>query len=220
VLPALAARGGAGGGRGWLRDGAAPHARAGREREACAVVVRLERLHANSGQAWARAAIARLRGLLDGEFDACFERALDLGRDAQNPFECARTALCYGARLRRTRERRRARPQLADALATFSRLGARPWAERAEAELRASGETRAPQRSYGTVLTPSEQQVARLVADGLSNREIAARLFVSVRTVEMHVSNAYRKLGIRSRSGLARYVLIGSAPAEHEALST
>ena len=70
------------------------------------------------------------------------------------------------------------------------------------------------------MLTPSEQQVAALVADALSNREIAARLFVSVRTVEMHVSNAYRKLGIRSRSGLARYVLIGSAPAEHEALST
>lgn len=219
-LEDLDASGGSGSLSRWLPELAESYARAGREGDARGVLHRLDELHADSGQAWAQAAIARLRGLLDDDFDDSFARALELGGEAQNAFERARTALCYGERLRRAGERKRSRAQLADALATFTRLGARPWAERAEAELRASGQTRAPQRSYGTVLTPSEQQVAALVADGLSNREIAMRLFVSVRTVEMHVSNAYRKLGIRSRTGLARYVLSGPAPAEHEPLST
>jgi DNA-binding CsgD family transcriptional regulator len=208
-----------------LPDLAESLARAGRESDAGDALRRLEELHSNSGQAWAQAAIARLHGLLESDFDAWFGRALELGGDAQNAFERARTALCYGERLRRAGDRRRARAHLADALSTFSRLGARPWTERTEAELRASGQTRAPQRSYRTVLTPSEQHIAALVADGLSNREIAMRLFVSVRTVEMHISNAYRKLRIRSRAGLARYVLTGQSEvgsgvtgAEHERL--
>lgn len=220
LLEDLDATGGAGSLSRWLPDLAEALARADRETDARVVLARLEQLHADSGQTWAYAAIARLHGLLDDDFSGFFDRALEVGRDAQNAFERARTALCYGERLRRAGERKRSRTQLAGALATFSRLRARPWAERADAELRASGQTRAAQRSYGTVLTPSEQQVANLVADGLSNREIAMRLFVSVRTVEMHLSNAYRKLGIRSRAGLARYVLTGPASLEHEPVST
>jgi DNA-binding NarL/FixJ family response regulator len=204
----------------WLPDLAEALLRAGRLDEARERIAQLEKVHADSRQKWAQAAAARLHGLIEDEFEGSFERALELGSTAYKPFELARTALYYGERLRRAGERRRARARLADALATFSRLGARPWASRAEAELRASGQTRAPQRSYGSLLTPSEQQVAALVADGLSNREIAERLFVSVRTVEMHISNAYRKLGIRSRTGLARYVLTDPAPAEHEPIST
>jgi DNA-binding NarL/FixJ family response regulator len=204
----------------WLPDLAEALLRAGRLDEARERIAQLEKVHADSRQKWAQAAAARLHGLIEDEFEGSFERALELGSTAYKPFELARTALYYGERLRRAGERRRARARLADALATFSRLGARPWSSRAEAELRASGQTRAPQRSYGSLLTPSEQQVAALVADGLSNREIAERLFVSVRTVEMHISNAYRKLGIRSRTGLARYVLTDPAPAEHEPIST
>jgi DNA-binding CsgD family transcriptional regulator len=191
----------------WLPDLAEALVRSGQHDEADHALGRLEALHGDDGQKWAQAAAARLHGMVEDEFDSSFARALELGAAAQTPFERARSALCYGERLRRAGKRRQARAQLGDALATFDRLGARAWAERAQSELRSSGQTRAPQRRYDAPLTPSEHQVATLVAEGLSNREIATRLFVSVRTVEMHVSNAYRKLGVRSRTGLSRYIL-------------
>jgi DNA-binding CsgD family transcriptional regulator len=203
----------------WLPDAAETLVRCERSDAARDALERFESIHCSSDQKWAAAAAARLHGLLEDEFDEPFTRALELGERAGNSFETARTALCYGERLRRRGARRDARAQLTKALATFVRVGARPWAQRAQAELRASGQTRAEHRALDTPLTPSERQVAALVAEGLSNQEIAMRLFVSVRTVEMHISRAYRKLGIRSRTGLARHVLTGagaSAPLGDE----
>ena len=127
--------------------------------------------------------------------------------EAGLPFETARTRLCYGEFLRRDRQRVRARDQLGAALATFDRLGAIAWARRAEAELRATGaRSRARTVSAAEVLTPAEMQVAVLVAEGLTNAEVATRLFVTPKTVEFHLSNIYRKFGLRSRAELANRV--------------
>ena len=119
----------------------------------------------------------------------------------RTPFERARTQLCFGERLRRARRRAEARTQLRAAVAQFDLLGARPWAERARVELRASGETaRKRDPTSAEQLTAQELQVARIVANGASNREAAAALFVSPKTIDSHLSSAYRKLGIRSRT--------------------
>jgi DNA-binding CsgD family transcriptional regulator len=128
------------------------------------------------------------------------------------PFELARTQLCHGQQLRRAKQRATARERLQAALATFERLDARPWADQARAELQATGETarRRPQPAASR-LTPQEFQVARLVAEGKSNRDIAAALFLSPKTVEFHLSNIHRKLGSGSRAQLVRLLL---RPAE------
>ena len=153
-----------------------------------------------------RAVVHRCLGLLAGEdaFDAHFSRALELHGNAW-PFAHARTELAYGERLRRAGRRSNARTQLRAALATFETVGADPWAERARRELRATGE-RIARRDPTTAeqLTPQELQIALLVARGATNREAAATVFLSPKTVEHHLSQIYRKLGLRSRSELAR----------------
>jgi DNA-binding NarL/FixJ family response regulator len=102
-------------------------------------------------------------------------------------------------------QRQRAREQLRAALETFDRIGARPWAERARTELGASGEhLRRRDPTTSEQLTPQELQIALLVADGLTNRDVGARLFLSVKTVEFHLTRIYRKLQIHSRSELVR----------------
>jgi DNA-binding CsgD family transcriptional regulator len=133
-----------------------------------------------------------------------FEAALALAEDAY-PLDLARIQLLYGEHLRRSRRRTDARSQLRAALDSFERLGAEPWAERARSELRASGET-ARKRDPSTLsqLTPQELQVAHLVADGLSNKEVAAQLFLSPRTIDAHLRSVFAKLGITSRTQLAR----------------
>jgi DNA-binding CsgD family transcriptional regulator len=141
---------------------------------------------------------------------AAFEEALRWHGGAHRPFELARTQLCYGEFLRRHHRRADARAQLGDALTTFTRLGAADWARRAEGELGATGMTSRRRASTATErLTPQELQVALVVADGATNAEAAARLFLSAKTIEFHLSNVYRKLGIRSRSALVRKVLDG-----------
>ena len=119
-------------------------------------------------------------------------------------FETARTRLAYGERLRRAAMRLRARDQLRVALDDFEDLGARRWAERAAAELAATGETvhrrGADPRSS---LTPQELQVSLLLVEGRTTREAAATLFLSPKTVEYHLRKVYTKLGIGSRSELA-----------------
>jgi DNA-binding NarL/FixJ family response regulator len=115
------------------------------------------------------------------------------------PFELARTQLCAGEQLRRARRRADARPHLAAAHATFAALGAEQWATRAASELRAAGERRGG-RSPNELLTVRERDVCTLVAGGATNREAAAALHVSPRTVEHHLRVAYRKLGVRSRT--------------------
>jgi DNA-binding CsgD family transcriptional regulator len=160
---------------------------------------------------WALAAVARYRGLMapDGEFEPHFTRALELHRITPTPFDLARTELCLGERLRRSGERRAARDQLTLALERFRRLGAEPWAVRAETELAAAGAKRAraeshrPDRPVQEVLTAQELQVAIAVAEGNSNKEVAAALFISSKTVEYHLGHIYRKLDIRSRTQLA-----------------
>ncbi len=131
-----------------------------------------------------------------------FEEALTIHAQNQTPFELARTALCFGERLRRSRSRVEARQVLRRALTIFESLGAAPWAERTRVELAASGET-LQRRHPIAALTPQERQVASIVGSGATNREAAVTLFVSPKTVEFHLGNVYRKLGVRSRTELA-----------------
>jgi DNA-binding NarL/FixJ family response regulator len=114
------------------------------------------------------------------------------------PFDRGRTLLALGEVQRRAKQKRAARVSLEAALATFEELGAKLWAEKARAELaRISG--RAPAGG----LTPTEQRIAELVAEGGSNKEVAAALFVTVKTVERNLTRIYEKLGVRSRTELA-----------------
>ena len=168
----------------------------------------LEQYEANAERAaspWAIAAAARCRGLLEareGNMSAAvgaFERSLDGLRERPYPFELGRTLLCLGAVRRRAQQKRDAREALDAALAIFEKLGARLWEEKAHTELRRiSG-----RRPADEDLTETERLVAELAAQGRSNREIAAELFMGVSTVEAHLSRVYRKLGIRSRAALA-----------------
>jgi DNA-binding CsgD family transcriptional regulator len=180
---------------------------AGRRRDAQRSLKLLEAFANASAAPWALARMAHCHGLLsDGALaQARFEEALDHHERARRPFEQARTRLAYGAHLRRARRRVDARGHLTAALDAFETLGAEPWAERARIELRACGLTareRDPPRLQN--LTPQEVQVARFVGRGLSTREVAAQLFLSPRTIDFHLRNVFSKLGISSRSELAR----------------
>lgn len=164
-------------------------------------------------QPWAAAAAAHGRALLAStrgstETGAVFDEALALHAQGGRPFDRARTELAYGEHLRRNRQRVAAREHLRSALDTFEDLRAAPWADRAAQELRASGET-ARKRDAADVpeLTPTELQVAQLVQRGMSNREVAAELFVSPRTVDFHLRNVFAKSGVTSRTELAQLAL-------------
>jgi DNA-binding CsgD family transcriptional regulator len=138
--------------------------------------------------------------LADGaEADERFREALRLHRRADRPFELAKTQLFYGERLRRNRKPRNARTHLRNAWQTFQRYEATYWADRARAELRAAGEAVDHAAPAALDLTPQQAQISKLVAEGATNREIAAQLFLSPRTVEHHLRNIFAKLGIRSR---------------------
>jgi DNA-binding CsgD family transcriptional regulator len=157
--------------------------------------------------AWTLALAARCRALLaqDGEAEREFAAALLIHPADHRPYDRARMQLLLGEHLRRQRQRVEAREHLRPAIETFEALGAAPWAERARAELRASGET-ARRRDPSTLeqLTPQELQVARLVGEGLSNKEVAAQLFLSPRTIDAHLRRVFTKLGVTSRTQLAR----------------
>jgi DNA-binding CsgD family transcriptional regulator len=157
---------------------------------------------------WALAVAGRCHGLLAGEpdFEEHFAQALAWHARTTMPFERARTLLCLGERRRRAGRRVDAREPLREALGVFERLGARPWAERARRELRAAGATAGSTPEAGRLadqLTEHELRVAVAVAQGASNREVAANLFVSPKTVDFHLRQIYRKLGISSRTKLA-----------------
>ena len=160
-----------------------------------------------AGSAEAGALAARSRALLAGpdEADALFEESLRLHAVTDQPMQQARTALLYGEHLRRHRRRVDARGYLHLAADAFERLGAACWAQRARDELRATGETVRRRRGEGQDidrLTHQELQVARAVSQGLTNREAAAQLFISPRTVDHHLRGIYRKFGITSRAEL------------------
>ena len=190
------------------------YVRSGRREDALRLCDDFEPRALDSGRSWAVAALYRCRGLLGApsEIDAEFSEALRHHRRSATPFDLARTELCYGERLRRARRRRDASTYLRSALGTFVQLGAVTWADRARRELAAA---RGPARGSGagprSELTPHELRVAALVERGLRNREIAAALYVTERTVEYHLTNVYGKLGIRSRTELARILGPGSA---------
>jgi DNA-binding CsgD family transcriptional regulator len=155
-------------------------------------------------RSWALAVTARCRALLlagQGDFagaTASFGRALVEHARTQDPFQHGRTLLAFGVTQRRAKQRGASRATLGQALAIFEGLGAPLWAEKARAELGRIG-GRAP--SSGA-LTAAEQRVAALVAEGRTNREVAAALFVTEHTVEAALTRAYRKLGVRSRAEL------------------
>jgi DNA-binding CsgD family transcriptional regulator/tetratricopeptide (TPR) repeat protein len=182
--------------------------------EAAGVLV--ERLEAQAeavGSNWTDAALARSRGIvLLGQGDA--DVAADVLGAAGATFErlgfapdAARARLLEGRALLRAARRTAAADALADASSRFAAMGATLWQARAAEQL----DRAAPGRADGE-LTPTEARIAELVAEGLKNREIAQTLFVSVATVEAHLTRTYRKLGIRSRSALARLAAEGKLP--------
>jgi len=181
--------------------------RAGERETARAWLDAFEPWAESSGAPWNRAVVLHCRALLsndESETERLFLAALDAHADAARPFEHARSQLAYGEFLRRAGRRVQAREHLRAALDRFDGLGATLWAERARAELRASGQTaRKRDPSTQDELTAHELQIARFVAEGLTNREVAARLFLSPRTIDFHLRNVYRKLGISSRTALA-----------------
>jgi DNA-binding CsgD family transcriptional regulator len=186
--------------------------RAGRELHP-AVAAQLTALSEQDGLPAAAALAYRCRGLVapDDEVDSLFRTAYLLHDRAPNPLARARTALCYGERLRRAGRRGDARAQLRAAFAAFSRMDAGVWAARAREELRATGERLEPAGSEGIAaqLTPQELQIALAVATGISNREVALKQFLSEKTVEFHLSKIYRKAGVRSRTELTRRLMAG-----------
>jgi DNA-binding CsgD family transcriptional regulator len=161
-----------------------------------------------SASDWALGLAARSRALLtDGEGAEHFYRqAIEhLGRTRMRA-ELARARLLYGEWLRRQRRPGEAREQLRTALDMLEAMGMEGFAERATRELRATGERRARRRSVSSQseLTVQEAQVAKLAREGLSNPEIGARLYISARTAQYHLSKVFTKLGITSRTQLAR----------------
>ena len=190
----------------WEADLVEAYLRAGRVDAATEAIAVMGRRAAASGVPIAIAPYRRCRGMLAKDFDSDFQAALDAHQQRPMPFERARTLLAYGRRLHRVRRRAEARAVLHDAVSGFTALGAAPWLDQAEAELRAAGGRRSSvvekTESTSGTLTPHERYVAQTVARGLSNRQAAAELFLSPKTVEFHLVHIYRKLGISSRSQL------------------
>jgi DNA-binding CsgD family transcriptional regulator len=157
---------------------------------------------------FALATAARVRGLVlaaRGDLNGALtelERSLAEHDRLGWPFERARTLLALGVVLRRAKQKRAARQTLEQALALFDGLGARPWSAKATAELARIG-GRPPRTG---ALTPTERRVAELVAEGRTNREVADLLFLSAKTVAAHLTSAYAKLGVRSRTELAHHL--------------
>jgi DNA-binding CsgD family transcriptional regulator/tetratricopeptide (TPR) repeat protein len=191
--------------------------RAGRPDDALAPLAEWERFMGGRGVLIGDFILARGRAMLARPEDAdeAFQACLAMNAGADWPLHQARTELAYGEFLRRARRKTEARAQLRAAYEGFQRIGAAAWADRAARELRATGET-ARRRDTSTLddLTPQELQIARLVAQGGRNREIAGQLFLSPKTVEYHLRKVFQKLDIASRTELVKLVSSGDAPRE------
>jgi DNA-binding CsgD family transcriptional regulator len=181
----------------------------GRHDRAASALEVLSETTGASGTPWAQGIEARSRALLaEGQAaEALYREAIEQLRPTQLRVDLARTHLLYGEWLRRERRRVDARTELRAAHELFLQFAMEGFAERARVELEATGE-RARKRTVETLgdLTPQEAQISRLVAEGHNNREIAAQLFISQRTVEYHLHKVFRKLDVRSRTELARRV--------------
>jgi DNA-binding CsgD family transcriptional regulator len=177
----------------------------GRRDEAGSMLDRLTEQGRAMGRPWALAAAARCRGLLmaaSGDIQGArteLEETLAAHGDTQPPFELGRTLLAKGQVERRGKQKRIARSSLDRALRVFESLGAPLWAERARSELARVGGPAASGE-----LTSTERQIAELVVEGLTNREVADSMFVSVKTVEANLSRVYHKMGVGSRRELRR----------------
>lgn len=185
--------------------------RSGHDGEAADVATVLRAWATHMNASWALALAARCDALLDTtNSDKHFERATALHAQSGRPFDAARTELLYGESLRRRRNRVKARIYLRAAHEAFENLGAAPWADRARTELHATGET-ARKRDPSTLsqLTPQELQIVRLVGAGGTNREIAAQLFLSARTIDYHLHKVFTKLGMSSRTELVWLIASG-----------
>jgi DNA-binding CsgD family transcriptional regulator len=178
----------------------------GREAEAAAHVAAVQ--ESNIAALSSRLALlaggsAAMAAATDTSAIELFEQVLAIRGVDRWPFELARIQLACGERLRRTRKTTDARVQLMAAIETFERLGARPWASRAHSELRATGQSKPRVECYATVpLTPQEREIALLAASGLTNKQIAERLFLSPRTVGGHLHRLFPKLGVATRAAL------------------
>jgi DNA-binding CsgD family transcriptional regulator len=180
----------------------------GRLDEAESLLLRLERQGRTLDRPWAIATAGRGRGLLTAargdlpEARSVLEQALMVHRRVPRPFELARTLLAKGEVERRAKQKRAARSTLEQALGLFVAVGAPLWAQRARDDLaRVGGAMPLPGG-----LTPTEQRIAQLVAEGKKNREVAEALFISVKTVEANLSRIFHKLGVRSRTELTRRI--------------
>ncbi|MGW6267497.1 LuxR C-terminal-related transcriptional regulator [Streptomyces sp. NPDC055060] len=184
--------------------------RSGRTAEAHSATAEFTRWTEATADRLAPAQLARCRALLapPQQTAAAYEMALAHHDRTPGEFERARTQLLFGQWLRRRRRTREARGPLRDALVGFERCGARAWADRSRGELRAAGEAVAGEPGAGpgplASLTPQQQRIARHVAEGATNREVAVRLSVSHRTVDHHLRNVFAALGVRSRVELSR----------------
>ncbi len=191
----------------WGPDLIEAHIRTGDPDAAARVLTVFEARAQRSQNTWALAVSARCRGLLapTETFDQSFAEARAWHARTPTPFAAARTQLCHGERLRRESRRAEARRPLETALATFTQLGAEPWSRRAREELGATSPAPRPSRDPTAVqsLTSQELRVASVIASGATNREAAAALFLSPKTVNAHLESIYRKLAIKRRSQLA-----------------
>jgi DNA-binding CsgD family transcriptional regulator len=185
--------------------------RAGEREIAVAGVAQLSERARGSGTHWALGTLARSRALLEdgAPAEALYREAIERLRSSRAAPQLARAHLLYGEWLRRERRRREAREQLRTARDMFIFMGAHAFAERARVELTATGEhaRRRLVDAPADLLTAQEARIARLVCEGATNAAIAAQLIISPRTVEYHLHKAFRKLGVSSRTQLARLML-------------
>ncbi|GAA0421836.1 LuxR family transcriptional regulator [Acrocarpospora corrugata] len=199
---------------GVLADAAA-HSGADNVARARGIMAEMEAVARRTPSSALHSGLLLARAFLAGEEEApaLFEEAL-ASDSVRWPFVRAHAQFAYGEWLRRRRHVARARPLLRAAREAFDALGVTPWNERARQELRASGErSRRRPREVRDKLTPQEFQIIQLAAEGMTNREIGQRLYLSHRTIGAHLYRIFPKLGITSRSEL-RHALISSGPAD------
>lgn len=192
-------------------------ARAGKREQASEYLHRFEQWTTRTSSPLLQGLTARCRALLMSgrEAEDEFRQALKVFAEADAPLELARTELLFGEHLRRERRRSDAQAHLRAAVETFRRLGASSWADRARGELRAAGGSELQQsKKTMSALTPQERRIALAVSEGATNREVAAQLFLSPRTVDYHLRKIFQKTGISSRTELVRLTLTDGEPAK------
>jgi DNA-binding CsgD family transcriptional regulator len=190
--------------------------RSGRRREAVRALTRMEHRSAGLKSRWLPMAVSRSRALVaDGDHSLeLFHQALDLWKKGDSLFERARTLLCFAERLETSGRSKEARNSRLRARALFDEAGAESWTQQVDAFLGdGAGEMPEIHNPALLLLSNQERELVQLVARGWRNKEIAASLFVSVRTVEVRLTAIYRKLGVQSRSQMTCLLSTGASAA-------